>query len=379
MAQPSGGRLQKLYRRVKRHYNSLGGALLDKITVPKKKVDPTRVPFIREACAKRLGALEKGPKIFYALTPQDNWPNIGDHAQVVAILRWMRKHYPNHRIIDISKDEAIACIDIIGKACSHDDLFILHSGGNLGDRGIWSETGRRSIIRAFPNNRILSLPQTISFSDTSLGKKQKKKTAQIYGRHKHLMVVSRDMVSARLAETLFPRAIRAAMPDFVLSLNPAHFGVDINEPTNGRILACLRNDDESNIGLEQRKELLGLLGENVTLYDTHMDEAFDVTRRDEIIADTLRLFASHDCVVTDRFHGTIFSVLCRKPTVIMPTVDHKLTSGVAWFKEINSVAFCDGMGDVPTKLAFVRAQKNITYPDFNELYFDQLPELFAGA
>jgi pyruvyl transferase EpsI len=93
------------------------------------------------------------------------------------------------------------------------------------------------------------------------------------------------------------------------------------------------------------------------------------------LTETLSLFSGHQAVVTDRFHGLIFAILCRKPAVVLPTVDHKLTSAMAWFKDIANVQLCENVAEVPSRLERVLSTPVNAYPDFNDLYFDQLPRL----
>lgn len=35
--------------------------------------------------------------------------------------------------------------------------------------------------------------------------------------------------------------------------------------------------------------------------------------------------------MTDRYHGTIFSLVANTPVVVISSADHKLSSGVEWF------------------------------------------------
>ena len=125
--------------------------------------------------------------------------------------------------------------------------MFLHSGGNLGDRGIWSETARRTIIEALPDNRIVSLPQTIFFSDTPFGRYQKQVSQAVYARHGHLTVIGRDGVSGSLAKALFPRSQVTTMPDFVLSLRKEDFNPAPRPENAGKIMICLRLDSEFGV------------------------------------------------------------------------------------------------------------------------------------
>ncbi len=189
----------------------------------------------------------RGAKIIYALTPTAELSNVGDQAQVVAIHAWLKKHYPDRAVVEIDKDVALAATTYIAEHVHPEDLIFLHSGGNLGDRGLWSETGRRQLIEHFPNNRIVSLPQTIHFSDTVDGRLQRKVSQKIYNAHGRLTVLGRDPESGALAAELFPNAQIGTYPDFVLSLNAKDFNLSVDPAAAGRALACLRVDDKFDL------------------------------------------------------------------------------------------------------------------------------------
>ena len=293
----------------------------------------------------------------------------------MAIQRWIGKHYPGLPIIELDKNVILACRDEIVRNARKNDLVFLHSGGNLGDRGIWSETARRTLIEALPDNRIVSLPQTIFFSETPFGHYQKQVSQAVYARHGHLTVIGRDGVSGALAKTLFPRSQVTTMPDFVLSLRKDDFAPAPRPENAGKIMICLRLDSESVFTPDQRLKLAASIDAPSTLYDTTLENPIEASERYGVVADTIELFDSHDAVVTDRFHGVIFGIICRKPVVVLRTVDHKLTSAVEWFKDIPNVQFCDTPDQIVATLERVRSIPVEHYPDFNALYFDRLPQL----
>ena len=53
--------------------------------------------------------------------------------------------------------------------------------------------------------------------------------------------------------------------------------------------------------------------------------------REKLIRNVLKEFSSYQVVVTDRYHGTIFSQVENTPVVVLSSADHKLSSGVKWF------------------------------------------------
>lgn len=186
--------------------------------------------------------LKSQRKIFYTITPPPKLSNVGDHAQAIAIRVWLEKHYHQLPIIEVDKSQTRYLMPALKWLIGSEDLIFLHSGGNLGDRGMWSEKNRRLVIKSFPKNKIISLPQTIHFSETKIGRREKENTRKIYAAHPNLTVIGRDPKSGEIAEELFPKAKTYCMPDFVLSLPPKNSGIKNTTP---KVLLCLRLDSES--------------------------------------------------------------------------------------------------------------------------------------
>ncbi|PKI17936.1 polysaccharide pyruvyl transferase family protein [Colwellia sp. 12G3] len=314
---------------------------------------------------------KKGKRIIYAITPTPELSNLGDQAQVVAIYKWLERNYPNHSIIEVNKDEVINCVSSFKNKVQTTDLIVLHSGGNLGDRGLWSETSRRKMIDNFPNNKILSLPQTINFRNTEKGQKELSISKDIYNKHKQLTIVARDNESFKLANEYFEQCSTNKAPDFVLSYNTEHLDLE-KTVTNGKVLFCLREDDESAISNKQRADLLKNCALEFDVYDTTIPENIDNEQRKEKLDEVLRMFSKYEYIVTDRFHGLIFSILCKKPTVVLKTVDHKLTSAFDWFDGVKFVKFADSIDTVNETVKNVLNETDFTVPDWNDKYFDPL-------
>lgn len=313
-------------------------------------------------------------KIIYALTPPPRLKNVGDHAQAVAIHAWLRKHFPELPVIEMDKDQARYYLPALRWLVQPSDVLFLHSGGNLGDRGIWSESIRRLLISTFTRNQIVSLPQTIYFSATSTGRKERENTRRIYAVHPNLTIIDRDPRSGELAAELFPKAQTFCTPDFVLSLPPSQPGKRNNPP---KVLLCLRLDDESVLSTDQRGEIADCLPYQCTYYDTTLATPIEVSEREVVLKRTLDLFRASDVVITDRYHGLIFAVLCRKPCVVLRTVDHKLTSAMHWFKDVPFVVFAQDLDELPSLVECCLAVESRQVPDWNTKYFDKIPELIG--
>lgn len=320
--------------------------------------------------------LKNQRKIIYALTPPPYLPNVGDQAQAIAIHRWLNKHFSSLPVIELHKDECQHFLPALKWLVQSDDIFFLHSGGNLGDRGIWSETRRRLLITSFPKNQIVSLPQTIYFSDTPVGKTERENSRQIYATHQKLTVIGRDPRSGELARELFPKAQTFCMPDFVLSM-AVRKSQTRNDPP--KVLLCLRLDDESALSEAQRQEIGERLPYPHSYYDTTLDRPIAAGEREKVLEETLNLFLACDAVVTDRYHGVIFAVLCQKPCVVLPTVDHKLTSAMEWFHDVPFVTLAENIESIPALVDRCISVENREEPDWNANYFDKLPAMVGLA
>jgi len=281
----------------------------------------------------RAGAM-RGPRIWYLLTPPPHLSNVGDHAQAVAIDAWIRRDL-GAVPIELDKDEYRRLRPMVRKLVRPEDLILIHSGGNLGDRGIWSEQLRRQIILDHRANRVLSLPQTIWFSDSEVGRSEAMISSEVYRQGQQLEVLARDRVSLSIGAKLFPEACHEAVPDFVV-------GLDRREPGADRdgLLLCLRGDDESALSPEGQSTLLDLANlTHARSFDTTLPSDIRRSDRRGILDATLDLFQSQRIVVTDRFHGVIFSFLTRTPCVVIDSADHKLRSSIEWFAGCPHIAF----------------------------------------
>ncbi len=310
-------------------------------------------------------------KIIYTITPPSSLKNVGDHAQVIAIKKWFMDNFNEYLILEFNKNEVYKYLYYIKKIVNEDDLIFLHSGGNLGDRGLWSENARRLIIKNFPKSKIISLPQTIFFSDTQKGVKELEVTKRIYNNHKDLTIIARDEHSLRLAKDYFPKCKAIACPDFVLYLTHCD---NISEERKN-ILLCLRNDSESIIDENLKgkiKKWIGDLGEDCQEYDTTLDRNIPKENREEELNIALNLFRKHKLVITDRFHGVIFSVITKTPCIALKTVDHKLTESIKWFKDLNYIFYTKNYEQLPeimNKALGIYKFKDISW---KKLYFDDL-------
>lgn len=310
-------------------------------------------------------------KIIYTGTTPFWLRNIGDHAQVVAIKKWFNDNFEDYLVLELDNDETYIYLSSIKKIVNKEDLIFCHSGGNLGNRGFIHEGARRLVIETFPENKIIVLPQTIFFSDTQKGKYELEITEKIYNNHKDLTIMARDRYSFELAKQYFPKCKNMICPDFVLYLD--YFEGNVEKREN--VLLCLRNDTESIINNEIKnniKEYIKNGNQESHIYDTSIDRYIPKKNRENELKVMLSHFRKHNLVITDRFHGLIFSVITRVPCIVLKTADHKLAESVKWFKDLNYVFYAENYDQLPEIMNEAYKITHFNSINWKELYFNGL-------
>jgi pyruvyl transferase EpsI len=210
-------------------------------------------------------------------------------------------------------------------------------GGNMGDMYSDLEEARLQVVKAFPRNRIVSFPQSIDFSDTASGRRALRRSRSIYESHPRLTLFARDTESHKRMRAAFPGAKVCPAPDTVLSM-PWQSNHDRTVP----LLSCIRSDKEAALSAGRREEILSALSSAVPgaiVTDTLVPgPRLDFGSYDRKLDELLDLFSRSRCIVTDRLHGLIFSVITRTPCVVIENSNHKIRSLVAtWLPGLSSV------------------------------------------
>jgi pyruvyl transferase EpsO len=231
-------------------------------------------------------------------------------------------------------------------------VFLHHGGGNLGDLYPEHQVLRERILRQYPKNRMIFLPQTAFYKSAE----EERKSVEAMARHRNLHVFVRDKDSlSRLAGRGLPHV--SVMPDM------AHFLAGTLHPICGTTevdsLILLRKDEEAgclpaNLGgarpsvdwnkmvplphkvLWRIAHMLiskaGLLGEPLKL------ARLWYWNREILIRDSLCFFSPFETVITNRLHAMILGLLLNKQVVWFDNSYGKLSSYVdAWLLESPNV------------------------------------------
>ncbi|MDR4317699.1 putative polysaccharide pyruvyl transferase [Niallia circulans] len=290
---------------------------------------------------------KKDLKIF--VTIASDYGNLGDIAITQTQIAYLQTVYPSYNIISVYASETYSAMKEMKKKCSEKDIITIIGGGNMGDLYKSYEEYRRTIIKYFPKNKIISFPQTIDFSETESGRKALQKTQEIYSRHRNLHLLAREPISYEIMKRLFPYNKVYLVPDIVLSRKEA-------EPILSRehILVCLRNDMEINLEESFKRTLITLLEgevEPLVYYDTHIgDGEITMSKGKEELEKIFHAFKKSKIVITDRLHGMIFCAITKTPCIVFQNSNHKIEGTYnQWLKGIEYIKLLD-----PTDMDTIR-------------------------
>lgn len=265
----------------------------------------------------------------YFLLDAASYNNLGDQAIAYAISCFIKDNFGANSLVSINEREVIGYLRSLQKIIKLTDVIILSGGGNMGDLYPRYEALRRLIIKKFPNNKIIIFPQTIDYTNDKYGRRELKKSADIYSKHKFLTVCARESKSYDIMKSIYPNVL--LVPDIVLYLYGKLEVEDISRSNTVGI--CLREDKESVISGQLRREILETAQsnfENIVYLSTMGQSSSAITtdsQRYDAIKSKLKEFSECRLIITDRLHGMIFSVLAGVPCIAIDNSNKKV-SGV---------------------------------------------------
>lgn len=299
--------------------------------------------------------------------------NLGDQAQTYCILRWFREQYPDYNAICVPQRLCNASLlETILQRISPEDKIFVHSGYLIYDPHP-ELPFICEVISKFKGHQIIVLPQTINLEDSNI----KELVTNTFNSHGNVKLLCRDEISYQKATKDFNRCNIALFPDFVTSIigNPEF---RYNTSRNG-ILFMLRNDGEKYYSDEKLSALMQRLSKHgISVDDTTIAKSSFAwkSNREKLIKKTLRKMASAKLIITDRYHGLIFSQITSTPVIVIRSNDHKLSSGVDWFRPDifkNNVTFANSLDEAYNIAEKILQKEGITPnpPYFYQTFFNQ--------
>lgn len=265
-----------------------------------------------------------------------DYGNLGDVAITHAQTKFLKKEFPKANVIDFPISQTFIQMKSLKSIIKKEDIITIVGGGNTSDMYDDIEYSRQFIIKNFPENKIVSFPQTIDFSNTAFGRQSLKRAINVYSKHKNLYLSAREEKSYKQFEKAFPEKKVIFVPDIVLSLDESS-----SQSKREGLTFILRDDGEKNISRIFQKELIeGVSAHNsIRISDTHIDKTnLSVKERENELAIMWELFRNSEIVITDRLHGMIFAAITNTPCIAMDNSNKKV-SGVrdTWLRDIPTI------------------------------------------
>jgi exopolysaccharide biosynthesis predicted pyruvyltransferase EpsI len=322
-------------------------------------------------------------KVFYLGTTIHN--NLGDNAQFYCIRNWINTNYPNVPVYEFIApaivNPKLQFASKLRRFLKRNDVIIFQSGYTTQDLGGQHEEMHRLIIDNFPNANILMMPQTIFFQN----KENEVRCSKSYNKANRMLFLARDTVSYDKAKYMFPDVSIRVFPDIVTTLIGQY---EFNNKRDN-ILLCRRNDGEKYYNEEDLNRLKHKLESDfklkVDVSDTSIKMGMNKLHRnlESVLESEFAKYSKYKLVITDRYHGTIFSLIAGTPVVVIKTTDHKVVTGVDWFKGVydDYVHYAESL-EICYEVIGSLLNKNIShnmYPYFNNNYYSKLKDIFNSV
>lgn len=234
----------------------------------------------------------------------------------------------------------------LNKVVTKNTTIICQGGGNFGDVYNTHQKLREDVVKSFPKNRIIILPQTAFFNDV----KKQEKSKEIFTAHDNVIMFARDEITYKIFQDFSDNTY--LLPDMAHEL----YGTLPKSNKQKSVLHFLRNDVEKN-PLQQKlqqnikgndcfdwgdlltkrdhRTLLGihqLIKVNKRLKSVALDKMiFKIwyAHTEYLVSKMSKKFSSYDKIITSRLHGHILSCLVDVPSSI---IDNSYGKNTAYYE-----------------------------------------------
>lgn len=288
----------------------------------------------------------------YALLDFPNYSNVGDSAIWLGSRACLKRLGVRvSYVCDLAAYEEREMASHIGQ----DTTILLQGGGNFGDIYPWHQRFREEVIRSFPSQRIIMLPQSIFFQS----REHLLRAKAIFNAHPRLTILLRDHQSLEFVKREF-RAPSHLCPDMAFGLGT----LMRSSPPAGDLLALLRIDNESRLSspptglasidwpqdsvkfrrlsrlLTGQEEWIRPLWRKALLTRA---AAYDLLARRRLSVGRQTL-SRGKVVITDRLHGHLLCLLMNIPHVVLDNSYGKIRSLYdTWTKDSPLVHWADSL------------------------------------
>jgi hypothetical protein len=175
--------------------------------------------------------------------------NTGDHLIMLGTECWVAEHRFN--VLGTWHVD-----NFLYPALPREAILVSHGGGNLGDLYRYQHH-REKVVRAYPHNRIVILPQTIFFQNAE----KLQQVSRTMNTHADLHLFVRDQPSLQIAERAFAGCAPTLAADMATFLFPLEEKLHCKLPTEiAQEMFFLERRDKERIDLSHVPALRGKRG-----------------------------------------------------------------------------------------------------------------------
>lgn len=302
--------------------------------VTKKSLEKLKRVYTERSIRKKIMKLRSklnSPIIVFICTPIHG--NLGDQAIVFAQYRFFKSIGLEDCILEITDPDYYRIKKILPQLLNNEDIIVIDGGGNIGS--LWPREDEiiREVICTYVHNKIFIFPQTSFYSNDSVGIELKNKMRTALNIADNVTFFCRDITTYDTVTSNF-NVKSYFVPDIVMSLHD----IDVKSSKKIGVLVCLREDRESSVQDDGKKELLHFLKEHSIPFYYSSTVKNIICRgnkkREKILFSNWREFAKADLIITDRLHGMIFSAILGIPCIAFDNKSHKVINGYYWLSEL---------------------------------------------
>ena len=286
-----------------------------------------------------IGKHPEKKDVFLVLSP--TYKNLGDHAIAKAEIDLLNECGIEFREVTI---------DVVKIMAKHNDYkvfgcstVLITGGGYLGTLWPHMHEMTSKIIEHNPKAKIVILPNTIYFDQTSEGEKLFEHSLEVFNLPNIKKIYLREKISYDKVCDKYSNV--KLMPDMVMHINESRPGTE-----RKGCLICLRNDKEQTLNEYQTLAVYDsvrqLFEDDVIVTDMRNNTDVLLDERMEKLEQKFDQYRNAELVITDRLHGMIFSAITSTPCIVMNSRSHKLIGCYEWLKPLDYIRFCDNAEEI---------------------------------
>ena len=221
-------------------------------------------------------------------------------------------------------------------------IILMHGGGNFGDIWRQHQEFRLKVIKHYPNNRIIILPQTVFYSNPKIAMRD----AAIMRQHRNVIICARDMRSLKFLKAFRFSKNLLLLPDMV-------FCAQFESPQSTKDALFIKRTDKEwkDVPLEQLPSDIEI-GDwcSIERPDKVVESFSLIENRDEKDSYAINVFLPHLVdlgieqlgsyrdIYTTRLHAALLGILLGKNIVLFDNSYGKNSSFYdTWLREIPNV------------------------------------------